>query len=70
MHVSLSLQAIANVCINEKVVEEVGMFNERMNIFVDFNLWVRLAKDYETRFIPQKLVEFRNHDRQLSRWAG
>jgi hypothetical protein len=38
-----------------------------MKISADFDMWVRLAKIYNTGFIPQKLVQLRDHNNQLSR---
>jgi glycosyltransferase involved in cell wall biosynthesis len=58
---------IANVCINKRALDEVGSFNEQMKISADFDMWVRLAKDHETGFIREKLIQLRDHDKQLSR---
>jgi len=58
---------IANVCINKKAMDKVGMFNEQMKISADFDMWVRLAKDHDTGFIPEKIIQLRDHDKQLSR---
>lgn len=58
---------IANVCINKKALVEVGLFNEQMKISADFEMWVRLAKVHETGFIREKLIQLRDHDKQLSR---
>lgn len=58
---------IANVCINRKALDEVGLFNEGMKISADFDMWVRLAKDHDTGFIADKLIQLRDHAGQLSR---
>lgn len=58
---------IANVCINKKALDKVGLFNEGMKISADFDMWVRLAKEHETGFIREKLIQLREHDKQLSR---
>lgn len=58
---------IANVCINKKSLDEVGPFNEQMKISADFDMWVRLAKDHDTGFIREKLIQLRDHEKQLSR---
>lgn len=58
---------IANVCISKKALDEVGLFNEQMKISADFDMWVRLAKDHDTGFIADKLIQLRDHDGQLSR---
>jgi glycosyltransferase involved in cell wall biosynthesis len=58
---------IANVCISKNALLAVGPFREDMKISADFDMWVRLAKDYETGFIKQKLIKLRDHKKQLSR---
>ena len=58
---------IANVCINKKALDKVGPFNEDMKISADFDMWVRLAKNHETGFIKEKLIQLRDHSGQLSR---
>ena len=58
---------IANVCINRVALDKVGLFNEHMKISADFDMWVRLAKDHDTGFIGETLVQLRDHTGQLSR---
>ncbi len=58
---------ISNVCINRSALEEVGYFNEQMKISADFDMWVRLAKNHDTGFIRDKLLQLRDHSGQLSR---
>lgn len=58
---------IANVCVNRKALERVGLFKERMKISADFDMWVRLARYYDTGFIREKLIQLRDHSGQLSR---
>jgi glycosyltransferase involved in cell wall biosynthesis len=52
---------IANACINRSALNEVGLFNEAMKISAD------LAKDHDTGFIADKLIQLRDHEGQLSR---
>jgi glycosyltransferase involved in cell wall biosynthesis len=58
---------IANVCISKTALNEAGFFNEDMKISGDFDMWVRLAKNHDTGFINQKLIQLRDHKNQLSR---
>jgi glycosyltransferase involved in cell wall biosynthesis len=58
---------IANVCISKHAITKVGLFNESMKISADFDMWVRLAKEHDTGFINQKLIQLRDHRGQLSR---
>ena len=57
---------IANVALNKSALDKVGLFNEQMKISGDFEMWVRLAKDYPVGFINKSLVQLRNHEGQLS----
>lgn len=58
---------ISNVCISKKALDEVGLFDEKMKISADFDMWVRLARNHTTGFIADKLIQLRDHARQLSR---
>ena len=58
---------IANVCINKKALDKVGLFKEQMKISADFDMWVRLAEHFETGFIKEELIMLRDHSGQLSR---
>ena len=57
---------ISNVCLSRPALDKVGLFNEDMKISADFDMWVRLAKDYETGFISNALIQLRDHPGQLS----
>lgn len=57
---------IANTAINRKALDKVGLFNEKMKISGDFEMWVRLAQNFDTGFINKPLVQLRNHKGQLS----
>ena len=57
---------IANVALNKHALDAVGLFNEKMKISGDFEMWVRLAKDYDIGFIKTALIQLRNHKGQLS----
>lgn len=58
---------IANVCLTKDGVEKVGLFDEKMVISADFDMWVRLAEFSPTGFINKKLIETRDHKNQLSK---
>lgn len=58
---------IANVCIRKEALAKVGGFDESMKISADFDMWVRLAEHFDTGFIPQRLIQLRDHKQQLSR---
>ncbi len=58
---------IANVCLNRKAINEVGLFDETMKISGDFFMWVKLAENNQTGFINKPLIKLRDHAGQLSR---
>ena len=58
---------IGNVTLNRKAINEVGLFNEKMKISGDFEMWVRLARDNEIGFLKKSILQLRNHTGQLSR---
>ena len=58
---------ISSVCLSKLALEKVGPFNEEMKISADFDMWVRLARHYDTGFISDHLLQLRDHPGQLSR---
>lgn len=58
---------ISNVTIVKGKLEEVGYFDESMTIAADFDMWVRLTKDYDIGKIKKPLIRLRSHSGQLSR---
>lgn len=58
---------IANTSISSKALKETGGFNEAMTISADFDMWVRLAKNFYTGHVKKKLIRLRHHSGQLSR---
>ena len=57
---------IANVTLAKIALEKVGLFNEQMKISGDFDMWVRIAREYTIGFIKKPLIKLRNHKDQLS----
>ena len=57
---------IANVTLSKAALDKVGLFNEEMKISGDFEMWVRMAKEFDIGFIKIPLIQLRNHTGQLS----
>lgn len=57
---------IANVTIAKAALDKVGLFNEEMKISGDFDMWVRIAREFTIGFIKKPLIQLRNHKGQLS----
>jgi len=58
---------IANVTIVRNAIVKVGLFNEKMKISADFEMWVRIAQYFPVGHIKKPLIQLRNHKDQLSR---
>lgn len=58
---------ISNVTLAAHAMKTVGLFNESMTICGDFDMWVRIAKNYDVGFLKEPLIQLRQHAMQLSR---
>lgn len=58
---------IANVTLNRRFLEEVGLFNEDMKVSGDFDLWTRLATLSDIGRNKASLIFLRVHEGQLSK---
>jgi glycosyltransferase involved in cell wall biosynthesis len=58
----------STVILRAQLLREVGGFDEDMPVCEDYDLWLRIAKQYPFHFIEEKLVVKRGgHEDQLSR---
>lgn len=57
---------ISTVMIHRESLEEVGGFNTRYRICLDWELWIKLAQNSGFGFIKERLVEIRSHREQES----
>ena len=48
--------------IRKECYEAVGYYDTRLSQLLDFDLWIRLCRQYEIFIIPEKLLKFRIHD--------
>lgn len=57
--------------IHKRAFEEVGMFDEKLRLLNDMDLWFRFyTNDYTVHFVPKVLVCGRVHSKQVSRSIG
>lgn len=49
---------------------EVGPFNENLDLVSDYDYWVRLMKHYKPKFIPKIMATYRLHPDQLTNKAS
>lgn len=59
--------APSSVCIHQTVFERVGLFDESLEVCEDYDLWLRIASEYEIGLINEKLIyKYAGHSEQLS----
>jgi GT2 family glycosyltransferase len=63
----LCIVSPSSVLLRTKMLNEVGGFDESMVVCEDYDLWLRIAKQYPFHFIDEKLIVKRGgHADQLS----
>lgn len=63
----LCLISPSSVCINRKIFEEYGMFDEKLPVCEDYDLWLRVTPFEKVGLIKEKLItRYAGHDDQLS----
>lgn len=55
----------SNTLIRRECFEKVGFFEEDLWIGEDWNLWLRIAKQYEVKFVEEPLIKYRIHGNNL-----
>jgi glycosyltransferase involved in cell wall biosynthesis len=64
----LCIVSPSSVLLRTELLSEVGGFDESMPVCEDYDLWLRIAKQYPFHFIEEKLIVKRGgHEDQLSR---
>jgi len=47
--------------IEKSVIDKVGYFDERLDLYEDFDFYLRLSKNFECSFCSEPLIEYRQH---------
>jgi len=55
------------VLVKKKCFDDVGLFDERMVGFSDYDMWMRVAGDFNIGYLDLPLVKKRQHEFQLSK---
>ncbi len=67
--------ATSGVVVRRRCVEECGGFDESLPLAQDWDLWLRIAREWEVGVVPARLVVYRRHagqrsaDRARMRWC-
>ena len=57
----------SSVLIKKSIFDNVGYFDERLNVCEDYELWLRISNNYDIFFIDEPLItKYGGHDGQLS----
>ncbi|MFT7859438.1 MAG: glycosyltransferase [Sulfurimonas sp.] len=59
--------APSSVMIHKSLFEKVGYFDESLEVCEDYDLWLRIAREYPVGLLKEKLItKYAGHDDQLS----
>jgi glycosyltransferase involved in cell wall biosynthesis len=56
----------STVLLKKECTETVGLFDSNIAYGLDYDYWIRIAKNYVFEYIPEPLVKYRVHDNRLS----
>jgi glycosyltransferase involved in cell wall biosynthesis len=57
----------SSIMIRREVLDRVGWFDERLELAIDYDLWLRVSRDYRFGFIDEILVDYRTGHGNLSK---
>lgn len=57
----------SSVVVRRSLFEQVGRFDESLDLAIDYDLWLRAARHCEFAFVPEPLVRYRTGHGNLSR---
>lgn len=60
---------IPTVVVRRECLENVGLFDERLRICADYDLWLRVAAGYEVDYVEVPLAVYRRHEGNTSKNA-
>ena len=65
-HLSYCNIAPSSVICHKKVFEKVGVFDESLTVCEDYDLWLRILREYKIGYIDKKLIrKYAGHKNQL-----
>jgi glycosyltransferase involved in cell wall biosynthesis len=56
----------STVLLKKECFDKVGFFDEKIAYGPDYDMWIRLAKEFHIEYIAQPLVKYYIHERKLS----
>lgn len=58
-----------SLLIRRAVYDRVGLYDNRLRQLPDFDMWLRVARAFDIFVMPEKLIRFRRHENNTSRWT-
>jgi glycosyltransferase involved in cell wall biosynthesis len=58
---------LSTVCVRRSIFQEIGLFDESYGVAADFEMWVRICRQYQLGVVHKRLIRLRSHVDQLSR---
>lgn len=52
----------SNVLIRRSALDQVGLFDTQLSTSADYEMWLRLASDFDVTALPEVLVKYRVHN--------
>lgn len=57
----------STVMIHADIFNQIGLFDENLTVCEDYDLWLRISKEFEIGYIDEKLItKYAGHENQLS----
>lgn len=57
----------SSVLVRRKAIEGAGLFDEHLRACENWDLWIRIARDYAVEFIDEPLTSYRVHPNNMSK---
>ncbi|MGQ9611024.1 MAG: glycosyltransferase family 2 protein [bacterium] len=57
----------SGVLVKKECFERVGLFDEKLKAAEDWDMWLRIIKHYDIRFVDKPMVKIRIHNRNMSK---
>jgi glycosyltransferase involved in cell wall biosynthesis len=57
----------SGILLNRKFLDKVGYFDEQLRAFEDWDLWLRIAQEFEFNYVADALVWIRKHEGNMQK---
>lgn len=58
---------ILSVVVRKHILDQIGYFDERIKYAEDYQLWLRISKEWKLDYIASTVALYRIHDKQITR---